>query len=189
MTPPQSSGYMWMESSTKNKCNKHNRTTSLHRQSINVRNVTARSDVRSMTFTSKRDATPKLRYGTYTGFYGTFRSKYRFLWRHSLASSFLVFRVAISGLQIMKYFSFIQRLHFLVDLEYGLALANIFHFMSYCFSLSLSDHIYWLRVVEFLLVEYLKLFIWFVYLILNVFSVRPMYVSSLLVSSLLTVAW
>ena len=91
---------------------------------------------------------------------------------HSVDSSFLLFSVAISGLHIMKYFSFRQRLHVLLDDEYDLALAINFHFKSYVMFWSFSVQMWWLRVVEFLLFSSLKLFVCPLNLVLKVFSVK-----------------
>ena len=67
----------------------------------------------------------------------------------SAAHSFLVLRLAISGLHMIKYFSSRQRLHVLLEVEYGLLLAMIIHFNVKGVLLSFNVQIYWLRVVEF----------------------------------------
>ena len=90
----------------------------------------------------------------------------------STASSFLVLRLAISGLHMVKYFSFRQRLHILLEGEHGLPLAIIFHFNVKEVLLSFNVQMYWLSVVEFLLLSFLKLFVWSLYLVLTVFSVH-----------------
>ena len=89
----------------------------------------------------------------------------------------------------MKYFSFIQRLHVLFEDVYAFALAIIFHVKLYSMLLSFSDHIYWLRAVALRLLLFLKLHVCPLYLVLKVLSVNPMYVSFLLLSCLVTVAW
>ncbi len=47
-----------------------------------------------------------------------------FACRHALASSFLLLRVQVSGLQMMKYFSIIHKLHFFPIFEYEFARAK-----------------------------------------------------------------
>ena len=54
-------------------------------------------------------------------------NKYFLRCLHSDASSFLLFMLAMCGLHIMKYFSFRQRLHFLLDVEYERPFATILH--------------------------------------------------------------
>ena len=62
-----------------------------------------------------------------SGYYGgiKFDNNDFFLCLHSLASSFLVFKLDISGLQIIKYFSLRHKLHFLLPGEYELHFAII----------------------------------------------------------------
>ena len=82
-----------------------------------------------------------------------------------------------------------HRLHVFVLVEYDFPLSIIVHFIECCMSLSFNVHTYWLSLVAFLLSSCLKLFVCPLYLVLNVLSVSPMYVSSLLLSCLVTVAW
>ena len=110
-----------------------------------------------------------------------------FLWRHALTSSFLLFSEDICGLYIMKYFSSMQRLHIFLEVEYGFALLTIFHFRVYGTFLSWSVHTYSLKVVEYLLMSFLKFDVCAEYRALKVFSVNPMYVSLLELVS--TWAW
>ena len=63
--------------------------------------------------------------------YVTLHSRCLLLCRQLLRSSLLQFKEAMCGLQIMKYFSVRQRLHLLLDVEYGLLWARIFHLMEY----------------------------------------------------------
>ena len=56
-------------------------------------------------------------------------------------SSFLLLRVDISSLQVIKYFSYKHKLHLLVALEYDLACFILRHFMSYAMFLSLRFQI------------------------------------------------
>ena len=106
-----------------------------------------------------------------------------------LISSFLLFRELKSGLQIIRNFSWRQRLHRLLAFEYDLHLVMIFHLMVYCTFESFSVHMYLLRVVLNLWFECLKVLLCPLYLVLNEFSDSPIYVSSLLLSDLVTVAW
>ncbi len=62
-------------------------------------------------------------------------SRWHFLCLHPDASSFLLFRVAVCGLHIIKYFSVRQRLNFLLMVEYALDFVINFHSLhggSYC---------------------------------------------------------
>ncbi len=111
------------------------------------------------------------------------------LCRHLLANSFLLLSVDISGLQMMYSFSLRHRLHLLLAGEYGLPLSIIFHAIVYSVPLSFSDQMWWLRVVAFLWRLLLKLLLCALYRVLNVLLVSPMYVSLLLLSCLVTVAW
>ena len=82
-----------------------------------------------------------------------------------------------------------HKLHVFVLVEYDFPLSMIAHFIECCMFLSFSDHMYWLSLVAFLLSSCLKVLVCPLYLVLNVLSVSPMYVSSLLLSCLVTVAW
>ena len=56
-------------------------------------------------------------------------NRYVLACRHVLVNSFLLFRELRCGSHRMKYFSVVQRLHFLLEFEYGLARAtNIFYY-------------------------------------------------------------
>ena len=116
-------------------------------------------------------------------------NRYLRLCLQSEASSFLLFKVAMCGLHMIQYFSFVQRLHDLAAGEYGEPFATIFHCNVNAIFLSLRVQIQLLSVVEFRLLSFLKELVCPLYLILKVFSVRPMQVSSLLLSSLFTEAW
>ena len=105
--------------------------------------------------------------------YDTLHSRCLLLCRQLLRSSFLWFKVAMCGLQIRKYFSVRQRLHLLLDVEYGLLWARIFHLMEYWTLISINDQINWLRAVAFLCCSFLKVLVCPLYLVLKLFSVRP----------------
>ena len=62
-------------------------------------------------------------------------------------SSFLLFRIDISGLQILKYFSNKYKLHFLVMLVYDFACFTLHHLMVYFPFLSFKFQIYLLSSV------------------------------------------
>ena len=73
--------------------------------------------------------------------YVKLQSRWRFLCLHSLASSFLVLRLAMLGLHMIKYFSLMHRLHLLLAVENDFAFAKIFHLIEYWIALSFNDHI------------------------------------------------
>ena len=62
-------------------------------------------------------------------------------------SSFLLFRVHISGLQIIKYFSNKHELHFLVTFVYDFACFTLHHVMVYFMFLSFKFQIYLLSSI------------------------------------------
>ena len=61
---------------------------------------------------------------------------------HCVASSFLLLSVPNFGLSMMKYFSFVHKLHVFVLVEYDFHLSMIVHFIECCMFLSFSDHMY-----------------------------------------------
>ena len=87
--------------------------------------------------------------------------KYFAVWRHALASSFLMFRVPAPGLHMMKNFSVMQRLHLFVTLEYGLARAIIFQVTVKSVLASFRDQMCLLNSVAFLLFSFLNEAVWF----------------------------
>ena len=106
-----------------------------------------------------------------------------------MASSFLLLRDDKFGWQIIKYFSLIHKLHFFEFVEYGLHCDMIFQLIVCGTLLSFRVQMYWLSLVELLLFLLLNDALCCVYLVLKVFSDRPMYVSSLPVLLFVTVAW
>ena len=105
----------------------------------------------------------------------TFESSFCHLWVQTEKSSDLLFRVAPDGLKMMLYFSFRQRLHFLVLGLNFLPLSIIFQLMlKFVFS-SFNFHMYVERVV-FESARFLKLLVWPSYRFLKVFPVNPVYV-------------
>ena len=110
------------------------------------------------------------------------------LWRQGPAISFLSFKVAISGLKIMKYFSLLHRWHTPVTWLKGLARLTIFQLTSYSMVLSSNCQICLDKAVAFLGFLVLKFEIWFRHLSLKLVAVNPMYVSTT-PSPLLSVAW
>ena len=117
----------------------------------------------------------------------TFFIKYLPVCPHAHGSSFLLFRVPAPGLQIMKNFSVMQRLHLFVKFEYGLARAIIFQLTAKSVLVFFRDQMCLLNSVAFLLLLFLNEDVSFRNLVLNWFAVRPMYVSFSI--RLSTVAW
>ena len=105
---------------------------------------------------------------------------------HVEISSLRLFRVDLCGLVIRKNFSEVQGLQRFVRFVYGFALAMIFHATVNSLFCSFNFHRCLLSSVSFLLFSCLNDIWWFLYLALNWFAVRPMYVS--FVSLVLTVA-
>ena len=93
------------------------------------------------------------------------------------------------SVQIMKYFSLLQRLQLLLDGENELLFVTIFHVIECCTLLSFNVQTYWLRAVAFLLSLFLNELLWALNLVLNGVSVNPTYVSCLWSSWQVTVAW
>ena len=102
-------------------------------------------------------------------------------------SSFLLFRVARLGLQMMMYFSRMHRLHLLLVLEYGFAWPMMDHSTLYSWFSSLSCQMCLLSSVAFLLLGLLNEVLWLLYLVLNSVSVSQTYVSVSLLA--VTLAW
>ena len=94
---------------------------------------------------------------------------------HTLVSSFLLFRVPVPGLHMMKNFSVMQMLHFFVMFEYGLARAIIFQVTANSILASFRLQMYLDNLVAFLLFSFLNEAVLFRNLVLNWFAVSPMY--------------
>ena len=101
-----------------------------------------------------------------------------FLWRQEDTSSLRLFSVDSSGRQMIRNFSLRQRLHFLLELLYGECDERMRQEIKCPMLLSL-------RVQMCLRNDA----VWFLYLVLKSFSVSPMYVSVVLLSLRVTVAW
>ena len=97
-----------------------------------------------------------------------------FLWRQEDTSSLRLFSVDSSGQQMIRNFSLMQRLHLLLELLYGECDERIRQEIKCSILLSLA----WRNDA-----------VWFLYLVLKSFSVSPMYVSVVLLSLRMTVAW
>ena len=109
-----------------------------------------------------------------------------FLWRQEDTSSLRLFSVDSSGRQMIRNFSLRQRLHLLLELLYG----ECDERMRQCpMLLSLRVQICLLSSVQFLCLAWRNDVVWFLYLFLKSFSLSPMYVSVVLLSLRLTVAW
>ena len=102
-------------------------------------------------------------------------------------SSLRLFKVATCGLDIIKNFSEMHKLHRLVRVVYALAFARIFHVIVKSFFFSFKCHRYLLSSVSFFLFSCLNDICWFLHLVLNSVAVRPIYVS--VFSLVVTLAW
>ena len=112
-----------------------------------------------------------------------------FLWRQEDTSSLRLFSVDSSGRQMIRNFSLRQRLHPLLELLYGECDARMRQEIKCSMLLSLRVQICLLSSVEFLCLAWRNDAVWFLYLVLKSFSVSPMYVSVVLLSLRVTVAW
>ena len=102
-----------------------------------------------------------------------FANRNCFLCLYSVANSFLLFKLAMWGWNILKYFSFKQKLHLPVSGEQDLALAMNFHCMLHSIPFYFMVQMYWLSVVAFFLFMFLKLEMCAVNLDLKVLLVKP----------------
>ena len=107
-----------------------------------------------------------------------------FLWRQEDTGSLRLFSVDSSGRQMIRNFPLRQRLHLLLELLYGECDERMRQEIKCSMLLSLRVQICLLSSVEFL-----NDAVWFPYLVLKPFSVSPMYVSVVLLSLRVTVAW
>ena len=113
-----------------------------------------------------------------------------FLWRQEDTSSLRLFSVDSSGRQMIRNFSLRQRLHLLLELLYGECDERMPQEIKCSMLLSLRVQICLLSSVEFLCLAWRNDAVWFnLYLVLKLFSVGPMYVSVVLLSLRVTVAW
>ena len=112
-----------------------------------------------------------------------------FLWRQEDTSSLRLFSVDSSGRQMIRDFSLRQRLHLLLELLYGECDEKMRQKIKCSMLLSLRVQMRLLSSVEFLCLAWLNDTVWFLYLVLKSFSVSPMYVSVVLFSLRVTVAW
>ena len=112
-----------------------------------------------------------------------------FLWRQEDTSSLRLFSVDSSGRQMIRNFSLRQRLHLLLELLYGKCDERMRQEIKCSMLLSLRVQICLLSSVEFLCLAWRNDTVWFLYLVLKSFSVSPMYVSVVLLSLRVTVAW
>ena len=121
--------------------------------------------------------------------YLTFSNNSLSLCLHVLYNSVRLLRVAPSGENIIRYFSFKHSWQvFLTGLK-TLPLAKIFQDISYGTPSAFNSQICLLRVVELCWLGVLKSYMCWLYLFLKVPPVSPVYVSSVCVSVLTTVAW
>ena len=94
-----------------------------------------------------------------------------------------------SGRQMIRNFSLRQRLHLLLELLYGECDERMRQEIKCSMLFSLRVQICLLSSVEFLCLAWRNDAVWFLYLVLKSFSVSPMYVSVVLLSLRVTVAW
>ena len=113
----------------------------------------------------------------YTQRYLLFISKNLFLCLQVLTISDLLFKVAISLLYTMKYFSRMHRLHLLDVLLYGFAVPTTFQEILYSLLSAFNLHMYLLNSVAFFNLSFTNDCLWLLYRVLNSVSVTPMYVS------------
>ena len=102
---------------------------------------------------------------------------------------YVCFSVDSSGRQMIRNFCLRQRLHLLLELLYGECVERMHQEIKCSMLLSLRVQICLLSSVEFLCLAWRNDAVWFLYLVLKSFSVSPMYVSVVLLSLRVTVAW
>ena len=90
---------------------------------------------------------------------------------------------------MIRNFSLRQRLHLLLELLYDECDERMHQEIKCSMLLSLRVQICLLSSVEFLCLAWRNDAVWFLYLVLKLFSVSPMYVSVVLLSLRVTVAW
>ena len=112
-----------------------------------------------------------------------------FLWRQEDTSSLRLSSVDSSGRQMIRNFSLTQRLHLLLELLYGECDERMRQEIKCSMLLSLRVQMCLLSSVEFLCLAWRNDAVWFLHLLLKSFSVSPMYVSVVLLSLRVTVAW
>ena len=112
-----------------------------------------------------------------------------FLWRQDDTSSLHLLSVDSSGWQMIRNFSLRQRLHLLLELLYSECEERMRQEIKCSMSLSLRLQMCLLSSVEFLCLAWQNDVVWFLYLVLKSLSVSPMYISAMLLSLRVTVAW
>ena len=117
------------------------------------------------------------------------RSNALFLLRHEDTSSSRLLSDDNSGRRMMSNYSMKQRLHLLFALLLGDLDERIRFEIKWFMLFSLRIQICLLSSVEFLCFVCRNDAVWFLYLVLKSFSVSPMYVSLVLLSLRVTVAW
>ena len=108
--------------------------------------------------------------------------------RHEFIT-FVYISVDSSGRQMIRNFSLRQRLHLLLELLYSECDERMRQEIKCSMLLSLRVQICLLSSVEFLCLAWRNDAVWFLCLVLKSFSVSPMYVSVVLLSLRVTVAW
>ena len=100
-----------------------------------------------------------------------------------------MFSVNRSGRQMIRNFSLMQRLHILLELLYSECDERMHQEIRRSILLSLRVQMCLLSSVEFLCLAWWNDAVWFLYPVLKSFSVSPMYVSVVMLSLGVTVAW
>ena len=103
-----------------------------------------------------------------------------FLWRQEDTSLLRLFSVDSLGRQMIKNFSFRQRLHLLLELLYSECDERMRQEIKCSMLLFLRVQMCLLSSVELLFFAWRNDAMWFLYLVLKSFSVSPMYVSVVL---------
>ena len=112
-----------------------------------------------------------------------------FLWRQEDTSSLRLLSVDSLGRQMIRNFSLRQKLRLLLELLYGECDERMRQEVKCSMLLSLRVQMCLLSSVEFLCLAWRNDAVWFRYLVLKSFSVSLMYVSVVLLSLRVTVAW
>ena len=112
-----------------------------------------------------------------------------FLWRQEDTSSLRLFSNESLGQQMIRNFSLRQRVHLLLRLSYAECDETMRQEIKCSMLLSLRVQVCLLRSVEFVCLTWRNDAVWFLYLVLKSFSVSPMFVSVVLLSLRVTVAW
>ena len=112
-----------------------------------------------------------------------------FLWWQEDTSLLRLFSVDSSGQQMIRSFSLRHRLHLLLELLYSECNERMHQEIKCSMVLSFRVQICLLSSVEFLCLAWRNDVVWFLYLVLKLFSVSLIYISVVLLSLRVTMAW